>query len=115
MTLLDIKKLLDDKTLRISIGFDNPLLIIKTEKILIDNGYKWSGFEEYTNILRNDIDHLIIYIHNENKMLSFDASFSLYGVQHHSDFMMTEENYNLLYFYFSPLPNYKPKKFTREI
>jgi hypothetical protein len=121
MTLEYIKSIFEDKHRRIPIGFNNPSLLVKTERLLLDNGYKWGIYgEPYRHILRDDIDHLLIYInYGENnansKTLSIDYSLSLYGIQQRSLFMMTDEIYNLLKLYFSPIPDYKPKFFAREI
>ncbi len=115
MTQKELKDILC-KSGTITISFNDNELIKQTEKLLLDNGYKWRGRNNGDTVNLERYSHLVIFINfngHEKKILSHSTSDGLYFSHH--DIIITPETYRLLKLYFNPIPDYKPKKFSREI
>jgi len=115
MTIVELKNILNSDE-KIKIAFRDNLLIAQTENLLINNGYKWRGQETGVTLSHiSECQQLIIFINflgNEPKILSYSNNLRVHT---HPDISITEETYKLLQLYFNPIPDYKPKKFSREI
>jgi hypothetical protein len=119
MTIVELKNILNTSNKSITICFDSKELLLKTEKLLLSNGYMWRNREKGERIFNHltncsDVVIFINYLRNEPKILSYATEYSIY-FGNDIDISITEETFRLLQLYFNPIPDYKSKKFIREI
>jgi hypothetical protein len=118
MTLIDLKYHLLNKDSRITFGVLDTNLLLPFEKLLLDNGWTWRGLDGNESYLKyKHYDSIIIY---SNDNLDEPLRLCCYSnppihVLNNSDIILTKEILKEIEFILKPVPNYKPKKFSREI
>jgi hypothetical protein len=109
MKISDIKYI-NQKEFCLDINDKN--IYLRVIKLLLKNGFRWTSIIDesvYSNYMLNN--HIIVYCnYNGNYLLSYATRDS-----RENDITIDEYNYQSLVFYFNPIPDYKPKKFSREI
>ncbi len=119
MTQEQLKILFDDPNLQLAIGFTDKELYKKVLILLLKNGYTWRSATSEQGIDFFSSDSIILninYIGDRPKILSFIDSGNNYPfLNRTSTFIMNDEIYKWMERCINKAPDYKPKKFSREI
>ncbi len=109
MKISDIKNIYEEN---ITFDISDKPTYMRVVKLLMKNGFRWTCTVDesiYSDYFKND--HIIIHCNqNGYKYLSYNNRKC-----DDDNITIDEYNFNSLYLYFNPIPDYKPKKFIREI
>ncbi len=109
MKISEIKNIYEQ---RVVFYINNKTTYLRVIELLMKNGFNWSyaiNESVYERYFKNE--HIRICCnYYKIKILLYSNS-----INRENDILIDEYNFNSLYLYFNPIPDYKPKKFIREI
>jgi hypothetical protein len=123
MTTDYLMGLFDNPNRTIRFGITNPNLLLQLEDLLLNNGYRWKCRDKKYHFFRdeyminNNVEMVILNINlmtDEPMILSMNTYVTISEIED-STIIITEDSLKKIKLYFNPIPDYKPKKFIREI
>jgi len=123
MTTNYLKELFNNPTKTIKFGIKDVNLLLQLEDLLLNNGYRWRGRAENHHYIRdeymknNNIYMIILNINYDTdkpKILSMSTYVTNFEIEN-STILLTKDSLKKLNLFFNPIPDYSPRKITREI